>query len=105
MDRVEIALVSIVGLIALVSAIGAFYVISKIPATGVAGTSAGVLSGSALWAEFFTSVTVAYLPISLIWIGVILSIVTANTSFFIPSFAAVFSMVGIMLLEVFLPAK
>jgi hypothetical protein len=105
MDGGEIALVSIVSVLALISIVIAGVTISKIPSTGVAGTSAGVLSGSARWAEFFTSMTVAYLPISLIWLGVILSIVTANTSFFIPTFAAVFSMVGIMLLEVLLPAK
>jgi hypothetical protein len=105
MDGGEIALVSIVSVLALISIVIAGVTISKIPSTGVAGTSAGVLSAAATWAEFFTSVTVAYLPISLIWIGVILSIVTANTSFFIPTFAAVFSISTIMILEAFLPAK
>ena len=52
------------------------------------GASIGVNSEYAKWAEFVTSIFTSYLPISLIWLGVFLTMITAQNSFMIPSGAA-----------------
>ena len=74
-------------------------------ATFDAGTSLGVNSGMARNAEWFTSLFVVYMPISLVWLGVLLTIITSQYYFTIPTLATIPTCLIISGLEAFWPAK
>jgi len=74
-------------------------------ATFNAGTGLGVNSASATTAELFTSLFVVYMPISLVWLGILLTIITSQYYFTIPSLATLPTCLIISALEAFWPAK
>ena len=88
-----------------VLSVGLVKLYSPTVATFNAGTGLGVNSGSARNAEFFTSLFVVYMPISLVWLGILLTIITSQYYFTIPSLATIPTCLIISGLEAFWPAK
>lgn len=82
---------------------GLGYFFSKVPAGINSGPSVGVLSFAAGQGELFTSVFVRFLPISLVWLGILLSALTANINFIIPSLMSIATIGLIAALQMFLP--
>jgi len=91
MDAGEITLVAITLTLVGITAYFAYSINSKLKNPYTSTASVGVLSYSSKLAELFTTVLVAYLPISLIWMGFFISILSANSAFIIPSLAAIVS--------------
>jgi hypothetical protein len=95
-----IALGSVFALLALIMAILA---LMKMPSGINSGSSLGVLSFSARSAEVVTSLSVRFLPISLVWLGLLLSALTANANFIIPSAISIITVGFIAGCQSFLP--
>jgi hypothetical protein len=80
-----IAMGSIAGVLAFIIAI---FAIQRLPASVNSGSSIGVLSFAARSGEFITSMFISLVPISLIWLGVLLSALAGNLHFILPSLFA-----------------
>ena len=83
--------------------VGVGYFFSKLPAGINSGSSIGVLSFAAGQGEMLTSVFVRFLPISLVWLGILLSALSANINFIIPSLMSIATIGFIAGLQTFLP--
>ena len=95
-----IALGSVSALLALVMAGRA---LMNMPSGINSGSSLGVLSFAARSAEVVTSLSVRFLPISLVWLGLLLSALTANANFIIPSAISIITVGFIAGCQSFLP--
>ena len=91
MDGGETAIIVITLILVGITAFFAYSINSKLKSPYTSAASVGVLSYTSKLAEVFTTVLVAYLPISLIWMGFFISLLSANSAFIIPSLAAIVS--------------
>jgi uncharacterized membrane protein YedE/YeeE len=61
--------------------------------------SIGVISDYSKWAQFAASIFVAYLPVSLVWLGLFLTMITAQHSFLIPTLASGLTCIVLLLTD------
>jgi len=99
-DAGQTVVISVSAVLFLISIGMMFFGFRRLDATP-AGASIGVNSQYSKWAEFVTSIFTSYLPISLIWLGVFLTMITAQNSFLIPSGAAGIACIAVKIFDFF----
>jgi len=101
----QTAIIAVVGILFLISIPLAYSAVRGMSNSFNTGASLGVNSSMAKYAEWFTSLFVVYMPISLVWLGVLLTIITSQYYFTIPTLATIPTCFIISALEAWWPAK
>ena len=85
--------------VATAAALGlSFYTIKTAPAAN-ALSKAGVGSRLSTYTEFFIPIFVNYIPISLIWLGFFLTVLTTRGGFFIPTLSCLVTVPLILIVD------
>jgi uncharacterized membrane protein YedE/YeeE len=92
----QTAIQVVASILFVLSLIGMYFSLKNLRAST---SSIGVISDYSKWAQFTASIFVAYLPVSLVWLGLFLTMITAQHSFMIPTLASGLTCIALLLAD------